>query len=182
VDFVGMAIDLARGGRPEPQVEPVPGVRTKLWFVHWLWFSFQLLPGRGWWRRVRAAFASLRIRGFVPDVHRRDDPRPSLFMALLVPWFMFVIDAVKGPRGGPPRGGFMYGCNYDRATADRATADRVTADRATGDRATGDRETADRASEDRAGPRRATATGEGPGDTPATGEGPGGGGTERPRP
>jgi len=125
VDFVGMAIDLARGGRPEPQVEPVPGVRTKLWFVHWLWFSFQILPGRGWWRRVRAAFASLRIRGFVPDVHRRDDPRPSLFMALFVPWFLFAIDALKGPRGGPPRGGlprggFMYGCNYDRATADRA--------------------------------------------------------------
>ena len=109
VDFTGMFIDLAGGGHPEPQLEPKPGVRSKLWFVHWLWFSFQLLPGRRWLGRIGEAFRSLRIRGFVPDIHRPDDRAPSLITALFVPYFMFVINTLKGARGG-----YMYGCNYDR--------------------------------------------------------------------
>ena len=117
VDFTGLAIELFRGQHPPAQLEPRPDVRTKLGFVHWLWFSFMLLPGRRWLQRLGAAFRSLAIRGFVPDIHRADDRRPSLITALFVPYFMFVINTLKGTRGG-----FMYGCNYDRAAAERLPA------------------------------------------------------------
>lgn len=118
VDFVGLAIDLHRKDHPAPQLEVRPGVCTKLWFVHGLWFSFQLLPGRGWLRRLGAAFRSLRLRGFVPDIHRADDRRPSFVTALFVPYFMFVVNTLKGARGG-----YMYGCNYDRRLAERLAPD-----------------------------------------------------------
>lgn len=118
VDFVGLAIDLFRREHPAPQVEPRPDVRTKLWFVHWLWFSFMLLPGRRWLQRLGAAFRSLFIRDFVPDIHRADDRGPSFVTALFVPYFMFVINTIKGARGG-----YMYGCNYDRRLAERIPPD-----------------------------------------------------------
>jgi predicted ATP-grasp superfamily ATP-dependent carboligase len=118
VDFTGLIVSLVQGEHPPAQNEPRPGVRTKLWFVHWLWFSFQLLPGKGWLRRVGAAFGSLRLRGFVPDIHRADDRRPSVVTALFVPYFMFVINTLKGARGG-----YMYGCNYDRRLAERIAPD-----------------------------------------------------------
>ncbi|MDP8255031.1 MAG: hypothetical protein P9M14_04725 [Candidatus Alcyoniella australis] len=118
VDFVGLAIELAEGKHPQPQLEPRPGVRSKIWFVHWLWFSFQLMPGRGWRARLRSALRHFWLKGFVPDIHRRDDRMPGVATALFVPWFMLVINALKGPRGG-----YMYGCNYDRQASEKLTLD-----------------------------------------------------------
>lgn len=114
VDFAGMVIEMVKGGKPKPMLEPKPGVRSKTWFVHWLWFSFQLMPGRNWWGRIRKAFKYFWIKGFVPDIHRSDDPKPSWIMALYVPYFMFVVNTLK-----PKTGGFMFGCNYDRFAAEK---------------------------------------------------------------
>jgi len=118
VDFTGLAIELFQGAHPAAQLEPRADVRTKLWFVHWLWFSFMLLPGRRWLHRLRAAFRSLFLRDFVPDIHRADDRGPSFVTALFVPYFMFVINTLKGAKGG-----YMYGCNYDRRRSELLPAD-----------------------------------------------------------
>jgi len=114
VDFTQQFIDLAQKKSPRPNLEPREGVRSKILFVEILWFLFQLLPGKGYFQRARKAFTVFRKRNFIPDIHRRDDKKPSLVMALFVYYFMFIINTIK-----PSRGGYMFGCNYDRALADR---------------------------------------------------------------
>ena len=68
---------------------------------------------RGWWQRVKRVFASFGDETLRPDVHEKTDKKPSWVLALYVPYFMFVIDTLKGRRGG-----YMYGCNFDGQTAE----------------------------------------------------------------
>jgi len=118
IDFTQMLINLSTKKKPVPNLTPREGVRSKMLFVEILWFCFQFLPGKSYFRRVRDALSVFKKRVFVPDVHRRDDRLPSLILTLYTNWFMFVINTIK-----PRRGGFMYGCNYDRALANKVLDD-----------------------------------------------------------
>jgi hypothetical protein len=86
-----------------------------MFFVECLWFVFSQQPGRGYFRRMKNTWTWMFHRGkFVGDVHRKNDRLPSLILWLYTNYFMFIINTIK-----PSRGGFMFGCNYDRALADR---------------------------------------------------------------
>ena len=111
VPFTQMAVDIVSGKSPEPMLEPKPGVRFKTLFVEAIWFVFQFLPGKNYGRRVRDALSVFRKREFNPDVHRGDDKKPSLMMALFMHYFLFVINVYR-----PKTGGFMFSCNYNLGT------------------------------------------------------------------
>jgi predicted ATP-grasp superfamily ATP-dependent carboligase len=115
VDFTGLFLDLVDGFKPLPQLEARAGTRSLMFFVECLWFVFSQLPGRGYFRRMKNTWTWMFHRGkFVGDVHRKNDRLPSLILWLYTNYFMFIINTIK-----PSRGGFMFGCNYDRALADR---------------------------------------------------------------
>lgn len=119
VDFTQMALDLARERKPKANLAPEAGVRSKILFVELLWYAFLLLPGKGYFRRVRTAWQHWRERDTsVGDVYRRDDLLPALILCVYAPYFMFIVNTLKKSRGG-----FMFGCNYDRVLADQAFAE-----------------------------------------------------------
>jgi len=117
VDFTQQFVDMAQEKKPAVMLKPTEGVRSKTLFVEIIWFGFQFLPGKGYFKRVRDAMSVFKKRVFVNDVHRSDDRLPSLVLAIFVWYFLFVINVIK-----PKRGGFMFGCNYDRAIADKSMA------------------------------------------------------------
>lgn len=114
VDFAAI-LDGVVKGRTMPSRVAKAGVLSRTLFVHLLWIAFMLVPGRGWWQRLTRVLASLRQRTALPDVHDPTDKRPSWALALYTPYFMFIIDAIKGQRGG-----YMFGCNYDSGTEETA--------------------------------------------------------------
>ena len=114
VDFTQMFVDMALGRKPAANPAPKPGVRTKFLFSEMIWFAFQFAPGRGYFKRVKDAMTVFQKREFNPDYYLAGDLKPSLVLILYVHYFMFIINTIK-----PKKGGFMFGCNYDRALADR---------------------------------------------------------------
>lgn len=111
VDFTRIFLEIAEGRRTAPRPAAQSGVRTKTLFVELIWFFMLLLPGRGWLARVRRALTIFRPKPHIPDVHRSDDPWPSVAMVLFVPWFMFVITPIKKENAG-----FCYSCNFTGET------------------------------------------------------------------
>lgn len=114
VDFTQMAIDLCRDKKPKSNLQPTEGVRSKTLFVEIIWFVFQFLPGKNWSKRIKTALSVFKKRYFNPDVHRSDDPWPSLVLYFYVNYFLFIINPIK-----PRTGGFCFGCNYNLDTASR---------------------------------------------------------------
>jgi len=114
IDFTRMVVEMTRGGRPGPPPRSRPGVRTKLLFVEVIWFGFQFAPGRGYFQRIRKALDVFRKRDFIPDVHRRDDRRPSFWLFLYVLYFLFWMNLVR-----PRTGGYMFGCNFNQEGTER---------------------------------------------------------------
>jgi predicted ATP-grasp superfamily ATP-dependent carboligase len=111
VDFTGMAIDISRSAKPSANLAPREGVRTKTLFVEILWFLNMTRIGRGYFKRWREALSVFRKRTFYPDIHRKDDRRPSWYMTLFVFYFLFVINPKRKTNGG-----FCYSCNYTMET------------------------------------------------------------------
>jgi predicted ATP-grasp superfamily ATP-dependent carboligase len=116
VDFAAILDEVVRGAT-KPLRAAAAGHRSRTLFVHVLWIAFMLVPGRGWWQRVKRVCASLRDRTAAPDVHDPTDRKPSWVLALYAPYFMLIVDAIKGRRGG-----YMFGCNYDGTTQEAARA------------------------------------------------------------
>jgi len=115
IDFTGAFLDLLDGRQPAPQLAARAGTRSLMFFVEVLWFVFSQMPGKDYVRRMKNTWKWTLNRGeFVGDVHRQNDRLPSLILWLYTNYFMFIINTIK-----PSRGGFMFGCNYDRALADR---------------------------------------------------------------
>ncbi|MCL4236009.1 MAG: hypothetical protein KJ042_15995, partial [Deltaproteobacteria bacterium] len=114
VDFTRIFLDIAKGTRSAPRPAAKSGVRTKTLFVELIWFFMLLLPGRGWLARARRALTFFTPKPHIPDVHRADDPWPSVAMAVFVPWFMFVITPMKKENAG-----FCYSCNFTGETRRR---------------------------------------------------------------
>lgn len=114
VDFTRMALEMAAGRSPEAAPSAKPGVRTKTLFVHLIWAAMGRTAGRSRAEHHALVRASFRERGFIPDIHRKDDLGPTLAMTLFVPWFIFVITPLKKADAG-----FCYSCNFTRATLKR---------------------------------------------------------------
>ena len=112
VDFTQMTIDLCTKKAPTPNLTPKECVRSKTLFVEIIWFVFQFMPGKNWGKRIRTALSVFKKRTFKPDVHRSDDPWPSLVLYFYVNYFLFIINPIK-----PRTGGFCFGCNYNLDTA-----------------------------------------------------------------
>ena len=115
IDFTGQFLEMLAGRRPAPQIAAREGTRSLMFFVECLWFVFAQMPGKDYVRRVKNVWRWMFRRGeFVGDVHRSYDRLPSLILWLYTNYFMFIINTIK-----PNKGGFMFGCNYDRALSDR---------------------------------------------------------------
>ena len=114
-DFTKKVLEMTGGKRPGPAPAAKAGVRTKLLFVEVIWLAFQLMPGRGYFSRVRTVLEAFRKkREFIPDVHRSDDRSPSFWLFLYVHYFLFWVNVIR-----PKTGGFMFGCNFNQeATED----------------------------------------------------------------
>ncbi|MCC6157928.1 MAG: ATP-grasp domain-containing protein [Deltaproteobacteria bacterium] len=111
VDFTSIYLDIAGGRRSGSRPAARAGVRTKTLFVELIWFFMLLLPGRGWLARARRALTFFTPKPHIPDIHRADDPWPSVAMSIFVPWFMFIITPVKKENAG-----FCYSCNFTGET------------------------------------------------------------------
>ncbi|MEE8408879.1 MAG: ATP-grasp domain-containing protein [Myxococcota bacterium] len=115
VDFIEIIDAMARGKTALRRPIAVPGAKTRTLFVYLLWIAFMLVPGRGWRQRLKRVKDARRHADADPDFHDAEDKRPSWLMAFYVPFFMLVIEPLRGVRGG-----YMYGATYDSRTDEAA--------------------------------------------------------------